>query len=783
MNRLSARVAVLGLALGAGSSLVGTTAAQPVAAGRPPFDRTVLPIPEPATPASTELDARNAKPPARFEVKAPPNAPNVLLVLIDDFGFGQASAFGGGVETPTLDRLAQNGLRYNRFHVTALCSPTRMALLTGRNHHSANTGSVMEIATAFPGNNGVRPNSVAPLAETLRLNGYATAAFGKYHETAAWEVSPSGPTDRWPTRSGFDKFYGFIGGETNQWAPAIFDGMARIETPADPEYHFTTDMTNQAIAWMRTQQGLTPDRPFFIYFAPGATHAPHHVAREWIDKYKGKFDAGWDKYREETLARQIKVGVVPPGTKLAPKPAAMKDWDTLSSDEQRLFARQMEVFAAFGEHTDYETGRLISAIEDMGALDNTLIIYIQGDNGASAEGGLSGLFNETTMFNGVPEKQEDILRRIDELGGPNSYPHFSAFWAIAGNTPFPWSKQAASHLGGTRSPMVVHWPKGIRARGEVRSSYSHVIDVAPTVLEAAGLPQPRSVNGTVQKPIEGVSLFYSFDDAAAKDRHTTQYYEMLGNRGIYHDGWLACTLHRVPWEQKPRATLQNDTWELYNLNNDFSESENLAAKHPDKLKEMQGLFLKEAAKYNVLPLDDRGVERFNAAIAGRPDLMGGRTSLTLYPGHMGLTDNTFINTKNRSHSITAVLEIPKDGAVNGVILSQGGRFAGWSLYVKDGRPAYHYNFVGLEQFTINGPDKLPEGKVTLRYEFAYDGGDKPGAGGKGVLLVNGKKVAEGRIENTMPFAISGDEIIAVGMDEDTPVTNAYPPGGRRWTRP
>ncbi len=753
--------------------IVGVVVAH--AQGQVSLDRTSLPVAEPSRPPITELDARNAKAPPRFEVRAPDGAPNVLLVLIDDFGFGQASAFGGGVQTPTLERLAQGGLKYNRFHVTALCSPTRMALLTGRNHHSAGMGSVTEIATGFYGNNAVRPNSVAPLAETLRLNGYATAAFGKYHETAAWEVSPSGPTDRWPTRSGFDKFYGFIGGETNQWAPAIFDGMTRVETPSDPNYHFTTDMANQAIAWMRSQQGLTPDRPFFIYWAPGATHAPHHVGKEWADKYKGKFDAGWDAYREETLKRQIALGVVPPGTKLAPKPAAMKDWDKLSADEKKLFARQMEVYAGFGEHTDHETGRLVSAIEDMGALDNTLVIYIQGDNGASAEGGLSGLFNETTFFNGIPEKQEDILHRMDELGGPNSYPHFSAFWAIAGNTPFPWSKQAASHLGGTRSPMVVHWPKGIKAKGEVRPQYSHVIDVAPTVLEAAALPEPKAVNGTVQKPIEGVSFLYSFDDVGAKDRHITQYFEIMGNRGIYHDGWVAGTLHRIPWESKARTTLQNDTWELYNLNDDFSESENLAAKHPDKLKEMQELFLKEAVKYSVLPLDDRGVERFNAAIAGRPDLMGTRTSLTLYPGHMGLTDNTFINTKNRSHSITAALEIPEGGKVNGVILSQGGRFAGWSVYVKDGKPEYHYNWVGLEHFTISGPDKLPEGNVTLRFEFAFDGG-QPGAGGQGTLLVNSKKVAEGRIDKTMPFAISGDEIIAVGMDEDTPVTDAYPQG-------
>lgn len=745
------------------------------------LDRTTLPIAKPATPIITEMDARDAKLPPTFQVKPPEGAPNVLIVLIDDFGFGQASTFGGGVQTPVLDRLAAEGLRYNRFHVTALCSPTRMALLTGRNHHSANMGAVTELATAFPGYTGVRPDNIAPLAEVLRLNGYSTGAFGKYHEAPAWEISPSGPTDRWPTRSGFDKFYGFLGGETNQWAPAIFDGMTRVETPTTPNYHFATDMTNQAIAWVRTAKALTPDKPFFLYYAAGATHAPHHVPIEWVEKYEGKFDAGWDKYREETLARQIELGVVPAGTKLAPKPEAMKDWDTLSTDEKRLFARQMEVFAGFGEHADYEAGRLIRAIESMGELDDTLIIYIQGDNGASAEGGPEGLFNEVTVLNGVPENRADMLARIDELGGPNSYPHFSSSWAIAGNTPMPWTKQVASHLGGIRNPMVVRWPKGIKAKGEVRPQFTHVIDVAPTVLEAAGIPQPKSVNGVAQRPIEGVSFLYSFDNATAPERHTTQYFEIMGNRAIYHEGWMASAMHRVPWEQKPRTTLQEDKWELYDLNKDFSQSQDLAARYPDKLKEMQDLFLEEAVKYNVLPLDDRALERFDPGLAGRPDLMGDRTSLTLHPGHMALTDNTFINTKNRSHSVTAKLEVPQGGTPNGVILSQGGRFAGWSLYVKDGYPVYDYNWVGLQHFTITSPEKLPEGPVTLVYEFKFDGGG-PGKGGTGSLLVNGKTVAEGRIEKTMAFTISMDEVIAVGMDEDTPVTEAYPQGaGNRFT--
>ena len=480
-----------------------------------PTDRTVLPIPEPQYPHSTVLDARNATPPPRFEVKAPANAPNVLIVLIDDMGFGQSSAFGGPIHMPTVERLANEGLRYNEFHTTALCSPTRTALLSGRNHHVNNMGSIAETATAFPGQTGQRPNSVAPVAEMLRLNGYSTAAFGKSHETAAWEISPSGPTDRWPTRSGFDKFYGFMGGETNQWAPLLYDGMNLVEPSHDPNYHFMTDMTNQAIDWMQYQKSLTPDKPFFIYFAPGATHAPHQVPKEWIAKYKGKFDQGWDKLREETLARQIKLGVVPAGTKLAPKPEAIKDWAALSADEKKLFARQMEVFAGFGEYADTEIGRLVEAIKATGQLDNTLIFYIVGDNGASAEGGMVGLFNEYTYFNGVNETVQDVLKHYDELGGPKTYGHYAAGWAVAGDTPFTWTKQVASSYGGTRNGMVVHWPKGITAKGELRSQWHHVIDIAPTILEVASLPEPKSVNGTVQTPIEGVSLAYTFANSKA----------------------------------------------------------------------------------------------------------------------------------------------------------------------------------------------------------------------------------------------------------------------------
>lgn len=741
------------------------------ALGQTATDRTVLPIHEPKVARSAIVDVRQATAPPRFQVKAPDGAPNVLIVLVDDMGFGQSSAFGGPLNMRTLDGLANSGLRYNQFHTTALCSPSRAALLTGRNHHTNNMGSITETSTAFPGNTGQRPDSVAPLAKMLRYNGYNTAHFGKNHETSAWETSVAGPTDRWPTRNGFDKFYGFMGGETNQWAPAIYDGMIKIEVPKTPSYHFMTDMTNQSIKWMQSVKALTPEKPFFMYFAPGATHAPHHAPKEWIAKYKGKFDQGWDVLREETLARQIKLGVVPAGTKLAPKPEAIKDWATLSADEKKLFARQMEVFAGFAEYMDTEIGRLVKAISDMGQLDNTLIFYVVGDNGASAEGGMSGMFNEMTYFNGITETVQDIMKHYGELGGPNTYSHYAAGWAVAGNTPFTWTKQVASSYGGTRNGMVVYWPKTIRAKGEVRSQWHHLIDIAPTILQAAGLPEPKVVDGVPQSPIEGVSMVYSFSDAKAKDTRLTQYFEIFGNRAIYNEGWLAGTVHRAAWETKPRATLENDVWELYDTSKDFSLTNDLARQNPAKLAEMQALFLKEAEKYRVLPIDDRSLERTNAALVGRPDLMAGRTSLTVYEGMAGMSENVFISTKNVSHSITAEVEIPKGGA-KGVILAQAGRFGGWSLYLKDGKPSYTYNFLGLQRFTVAAKQPVAAGKVTIRFEFAYDGGGL-GKGGKGTLFVNGNKVAEGRIDRTQAMIFSADEGADVGEDGETPVVETY----------
>lgn len=734
------------------------------------IDRTTLPIQAPKRPVFTELDVRDVRMPANFEIKAPAGAPNVVIILVDDLGFGATSPFGGPIPTPTLEGLAKNGLRYNNFHTTALCSPTRAALKSGRNHHTVNMGFITEMATGYPGDTGEIPNSTAPVAEMLRLNGYSTAAFGKWHETAAWETSVSGPYDRWPTHQGFDKFYGFIGGETNQWAPYLFDGVTPVDLPDDPNYHFMTDMTDKAVAWIEFQKAITPDRPFFVYFAPGATHAPHHVPKEWIAKWKGKFDQGWDKLREETLARQLKAGIVPKGTKLAPKPAAIKDWDKLSADEKRLFSHQVEVFAAYLDYTDSEIGRMLKAVEATGEMDNTLVFYIAGDNGTSAEGGAVGMFNEYTYFNGVEEKVPDLLKVLDKWGGPETYPHMAAGWAVALDAPFAWTKQVASDFGGTRNGLVVHWPKGIKAKNGIRTQFSHVIDVAPTILEAAGLPEPKSVNGTPQIPMEGVSMAYSFDDAGAKERHTTQYFEITGNRAIYQDGWLARTIHRAAWERQVRHPLESDVWELYDVRSDFSLASDLAAKNPQKLAQLQAVFMREAEAHHVLPIDDRMFERVIAENVGRPDLMTGRTSLTLAEGMTGMLENVFINVKNKSKTVTAEIEVPQGGA-SGTLIAQGGRFGGWSLYVKDGIPAYDYNFLGMQRTSIAATRPMAPGKATVRFEFAYDGGG-PGKGGAGTLYVNGQKVAEGRIQNTQAAIFSADETADVGIDLGTPVVEA-----------
>ena len=734
------------------------------------IDRTVLPIQPPKQKQITEMDARNVEKPDLFEIKAPDDAPNVVVVLIDDIGFGATSTYGGAINTPTFDRLANNGLKFNRFHTTALCSPTRASLLSGRNHHNVNVGSVMEVATGFYGNQGIRPDNAKYFAETLKQNGYSTAAFGKWHETATWEVSVSGPYTRWPTNSGFDKFYGFIGGETNQWEPVIFDGVTKVSKAEMEDYHFTTDMTNEAIEWVKFQQAMTPEKPFMIYYATGATHAPHHAPKEWIEKYKGKFDQGWLKLREETFERQKAMGVVPQNAQLAPMPSDIKEWESLSADEKKLFALQMETFAGFAEHTDNEVGRLVDAIDEIGELESTLFIYIMGDNGSSAEGGLEGTYNELVHLNGIFDEEtvESMLDHADDWGGPNSFPHMSAAWAVATDAPFKWTKQVAADFGGTRNGMVMHWPNGFESKGEIRSQWHHVNDVASTVLEAASLPTPKSINGVEQIPMDGVSMLYATDDADAPDQHTTQYFEMFGNRGIYSNGWLARVVHMVPWEGKPRKPFLEEEWELYNIEEDFSLVNNLATENPEKLQEMIDLFESEAIGNNVYPLDDRLYERFNAAIAGRPDLMGDRKSITLAQGMEGMLENTFLNVKNTSKTIEANVSL--SGRDKGIILCQGGKFGGWALYMDKGKPAYTYNYFGLNSYTIKADKAIKNNSANIKLEFKYDGGGT-GKGGIAKLYVDGELVAEGRIDKTQPAVFSADETADVGRDDATQVAD------------
>jgi arylsulfatase A-like enzyme len=741
--------------------------------------RTVLPVPDRQQVGPTTYDAKDpdTKFPPIKQLRPPKGAPNVLIVLLDDVGFGAASAFGGPCNTPNAELLAAGGLKYNRFHTTALCSPTRQALLTGRNHHTVGMGGITEIATGSPGYNSILPNTCAPLARTLKLNGYATAQFGKCHEVPVWETSPAGPFDAWPTGGGgFEYFYGFIGGETNQWYPAIYEGTTPVEPKRTPEegYHFMEDMTDKALNWIGQQKALMPDKPFFVYFAPGAAHAPHHVPKEWADKYKGKFDQGWDKLREEIFARQKKLGVIPKDCQLTQRHKEIPAWEEMPAALKPVLARQMEVYAGFLEYADHHVGRLIDALKKLNQLDNTLIYYIIGDNGASAEGTLNGTYNELINFNGgaALETPEFLTARIEKLGGPESYNHYAVGWAHALNTPYQWTKQVASHWGGTRNGAIVHWPQGIKAKGELRSQFHHVIDVAPTILELAGLPEPLFVNGVQQHPIEGVSMAYSLNDANAAERHETQYFEMFGNRGIYHKGWTAVTKHATPWllmgEKVP--AFDDDNWELYDTNKDWSQANNLAKQMPEKLHELQRLWLIAAARYNVLPLDDRRAERLNSDMAGRPVLIKGNTQLLF--GSMGrLSENTVLNIKNKSHSVTAEIMVPAKEA-EGVIVCQGGTVGGWSLYAKGGKLKYCYNLLGIQCFFAESASALPAGEHQVRMEFAYAGGGL-GKGGTVSLYVDGKKVGEGKVAATAPIIFSGDDGCDVGVDTGSPVSPDY----------
>jgi len=741
--------------------------------------RSHLPMPNTQQPRFIAYDAKD--PDSEFapieQLRPPEGAPNTLIVLLDDAGFGASSAFGGPCQTPTAEKLAAGGLKYNRFHTTALCSPSRQALLTGRNHHSAGMGGITEIATGAPGYSSVLPNSMSPLARTLKLNGYSTAQFGKCHEVPVWEASPAGPFDAWPTGGGgFEYFYGFIGGEANQYYPTLYEGTTPVEPKKTPDegYHLMEDLTDKAMAWVSQQKALAPDKPFFIYFAPGATHAPHHVPKEWADRYKGKFDGGWDKLREETIARQKKLGVIPADCQLTARHGEIPAWDEMPEAFKPVLRRQMEVYAGFLEYTDYHVGRLVDGLEKLGILEDTLVYYIIGDNGASAEGSINGCYNEMSYFNMLQsfETPEYLMERIDKLGGPDSYNHYAVGWAHAMNTPYQWTKQVASHWGGTRNGTIVHWPKGIKTQSEIRSQFSHIIDVAPTVLEAAGLPEPVSVNGVPQDPIEGVSMLYSFNDAGAAERHETQYFEMFGNRGIYHKGWTAVTKHRTPWAGIAAKVppFDDDIWELYDTNIDWSQTKDLARENPQKLHELQRLWLIEATRYNVLPLDDRMVEKLSPDTAGRPVLIKGNAQL-LFGGMGRLPENCVLNLKNKSHSVTAEIVVPNGGA-EGVIISQGANIGGWSLYVRDGKLKYCYNWGGLKHFFVEAASELPAGQHQVRMEFAYAGGGM-GKGGKVTLYIDGKKVGEGDIEATLATIFSADDGCDVGEDSGAPVSPDY----------
>ena len=739
--------------------------------------RSHLPMRNTARPTLITYDARDpdSKFPPIEQLRPPKGAPNVLVILIDDAGFGSTSAFGGPCQTPTAERLAAAGLKFNRFHTTALCSPTRQALLTGRNHHSAGMGCITEMATAAPGYCSVLPNTMSPLAKTLKLNGYNTAQFGKCHEVPVWETSPVGPFNAWPTGGGgFEYFYGFIGGEANQWYPTLYEGTTPVEPEKTPEegYHLVEDMTNKAMEWIGQQKSLTPDKPFFIYFAPGATHAPHHVPKEWADKYKGKFDQGWDKLREETLARQKKLGVVPADCQLTARHKEIPAWDEMPEAFKQVLRREMEVYAGYMEFTDHHVGRLLDVLKKLDILENTLVYYIIGDNGASAEGGINGCFNEMGYFNGLQsfETPEYLTERLQKLGGPESYNHYAVGWAHAMNTPYQWTKQVASHWGGTRNGTIVSWPGGIQAKGEIRSQFHHVIDVAPTVLEAAGIPEPLAVDGIQQDPIEGVSMLYAFNDARAAERHETQYFEMFGNRGIYHKGWTAVTKHVTPWIYSKSIPLDDDVWELYDTTKDWSQANDLAKEMPQKLRELQRLWLIEATRYKVLPIDDRLMEKINPDTAGRPVLIKGTTQM-LFGGMGRLSENCVLSIKNKSHSVTAEIVVPEKGA-EGVIIAQGANIGGWVLYATGGKLKYCYNWGGLKHFYAESAGPIPAGQHQVRMEFAYAGGGL-GKGGKATLYVDGRKVGEGEIAATLAMIFSADDGLDVGEDTGSAVSPDY----------
>ena len=747
------------------------------------IDRTKLPIRRPPFRGVVNRTLDGSLPDWNYvaPIPAPERAPNVLLVLTDDAGFGNPSTFGGPINTPTLDRLSSGGLTYNRFHTTALCSPTRAALLTGRNHHAVGFGMVGEFAGPFPGYSATLPNDCQPFATVLQGNGYATACFGKWHLTPDSQQGVAGPFDRWPNALGFDYFWGFLGGESGQFDPVIIENNRPIGIPDEDDFYFPDAMADRTIEWLHGVHATGAGKPWFAYFSTGASHAPHHVRTEWSDKYAGAFDQGWDELREETFARQKELGVVPADAELTERSEAMPAWDSLNENQKRVYARQMEVYAGYCENADWNVGRVIDAIEEMGELDNTIVIYIWGDNGASMEGTLSGTFNELTTLNGIPLTDEQQLQLVLKWGGLEAWggemmaPHYSAAWAWAGNCPFHWGKQVASHLGGTRDPMVVHWPERIREKG-LRSQFTHVIDIGPTILEAAGIPQPTHIDGVEQKPMHGTSLLYSVDNADAPEQHTQQYFEILGNRAMYKDGWwLSWMMPRIPWKIDPETLRkfapgvwdpETDPVELYYLPDDFTQAQDLAAEHPEKVAELKELFWQEAEKNNVFPLLG-GLTGFYGMTPPIPE----QSKFTYFGDVQNVASGMIPRIYNHSYSISAELEIPEGGA-EGVIVAEADHLGGFALFVQDGKLRHTYSFAGIMEFKQESEGSLPSGDVTVRMEFAADA-PKPATGGEVSLYVNDEKVGGGRMEHTMPARFSGYAGMDIGRDNGLPVDRAY----------
>lgn len=737
-------------------------------------DRTHLPEPEWGfKDAKIGMLATESTPDFPQTKQAREGAPNILLVLLDDVGFGWSSACGGLVRMPTAERIAKNGLFYNQFHTTALCSPTRAAMLTGRNHHSVATGVIQEMATGYPGYCGIIPKGCATFAELLKQGGYTSGWFGKNHNVPDNLTSAAGPFDNWPTSQGFDFFYGFISGETDQFYPSLLRNTDPIEPPCRPEegYQLTRDLAEQTIGWIRTQKSIAPERPFLAYFSTGAAHAPHQPPLDWRGRNQGRFDMGWDKYREQVHAEQLKRGIIPKGTKLTPRPEQIPAWDSQPEAHQQLFARQAENYADFLEHADYETGRVIDAIEELGELDNTLVIYIIGDNGSSGEGSLVGTPNELMSLNGRQPSMDEAIGFMDKWGMPGTSPHYAVGWAWAGDTPFQWTKQVASHFGGTRNAMFVSWPKVIKDKGKQRSQFHHCIDVMPTLMEVAGVAEPTEVNGYIQRPIEGVSFAYTFAAGADKlpSRRTTQYFEMMGNRALYHDGWIASCRHgRLPWETSGSFSFEDDVWELYNIQEDYSQAVDLAENEPARLRMLQDMFLTEAAKYNVFPIDDRFAERLDVTL--RPSYFYGREEVTFYPGMTRLPEGSGPKLVGVPFTMTVPVEIPKGGA-EGVIFALGGDAAGFSLFLWDGRPRFHYNFFAIKRYDAIGTDKLKPGKHVIKVDFT-PASPKPGSAADVMLSVSGKVVAEVHIDEQIPMRC-GTECMDVGMDCVSPVCADY----------